>query len=482
MRAICSIALTIALAGCTGGATPVPAASPLSYRFALDGALSTMRVEVCPSAEGFLPEALVPIHAAARAHLVRAELVRAGASIGPLEIGDRISTAGAPRGACARYVVDMRPSSLGQSLSETARVGDDLFAPTSVWLLAPSPRDTRARYQARFELPEGVSPSPFWPTDAEGRWFDERAFVYVTYAAFGRFEVEPLGVPGGCVDVVTLEGTLEADRAERDRWIALAAGASAGVTGSVPAERVTWLVVPGPPVPGMPVLFGVAGRGVRPSVSLIVSSNATGEQLVPDWTAVHELSHLLTPYVHGDDVWLSEGLATYYEEVLRARAGLISDEAAWGALDSGFRRGAREPSQTPLREESARMHERRSYTRVYWAGAAIVLLADVAYRREGSSLDAAVRRAWPRREERMTAAELMLALDGQPDGPFSRVARVALAEDGFPDVEEAYAWLGVTRDGDTLAFDASAPGAGARTALMNDSPALASIPQDCGAR
>ena len=128
------------------------------------------------------------------------------------------------------------------------------------------------------------------------------------------------------------------------------------------------------------------------------------------------------------------------------------------------------------------MHEHRSYTRVYWAGAAVVLLADLALRRDGSSLDAAVARAWPRREERMSASELMAALDGAPDGPCARVAAQALGSQAFPSLDGAYAWLGIRREGEGLAFDPAAPGARVRDALMNDSPPLASISQDCDAR
>lgn len=477
-----ALGLALSALACGGGTTPVRAPSSLSYRFALDDALSTMRVEVCPSADGWLPEALVPIHEAARAHLVRAELAQDGATLSSLEIGERISLVGAPRGACARYEVDLAPRTLVQSISEPVRVGEDLFAPSSVWLLAPSPRDPSARYRARFELPDGVSASPFWPSDGGATWFDARAFTFVTYAAFGRFDVEPLGVPGGCVDVITLDGALASDRGARRRWISAAAGASAQITGSFPAARATLLVIPGPPFPEMPVIFGVAGRGVRPSVSLIVSSEATEAQLVPDWTLVHELSHLLTGYAQDDDVWISEGLATYYEEVLRARAGLITDEAAWLALDRGFRRGAAEEAGSTLRNESSLMHEHRSYTRVYWAGAAIVFLADVAYRREGSSLDEAVRRAWERREERMTAAELIEALDGAAGGPLASESEAALGSTAFPSLEGAYSWLGIAREGGSLVFDDDAPGASARAALMNDSQPLASIPQDCAAR
>ncbi len=56
---------------------------------------------------------------------------------------------------------------------------------------------------------------------------------------------------------------------------------------------------------------------------------------------VHELSHLLHPVIDGYDRWLSEGIASYYQNVLRARAGLRSAQWSWDALHAGFERGIR---------------------------------------------------------------------------------------------------------------------------------------------
>src|SRR5207244_449476 len=95
-----------------------------------------------------------------------------------------------------------------------------------------------------------------------------------------------------------------------------------------------------------------------------------------------------------DDAWLSEGFATYYQAVLRARAGFFSARYAWQKMHEGFERGRRQTSSRSLAETSARMGREYQYMRVYWSGAAIALLADVALRKSSGgkkALDDALR-------------------------------------------------------------------------------------------
>src|SRR5690606_4452079 len=126
---------------------------------------------------------------------------------------------------------------------------------------------------------------------------------------------------------------------------------------------------------GEPVPLGLARRGGVASVLLLVDETADLAALRADWVAVHELFHLLWPRIERADAWLSEGLATYYQEVLRARHGLISQRDAIQHLVDGLARGARADGGLPLGEESARMRATHSYTRVYWSGAAFAFAA-----------------------------------------------------------------------------------------------------------
>jgi hypothetical protein len=479
-RALALASLLCACGGAQRGGAPAIVGAEYAYEVVLDPDLAHMQVTFCPR-DAPLPAALVPVHDEGNSHVVSPVLVRFDTVLRSLPTAPRIDLADAPPDACVRWDVDLATCT-PNGPTGCARIGRDLFAPTSTWLLAPETRHTAAHYDVHFALPPGVIVTPITESAADDPTrvrFDERNFAFVTYLAFVHAPPRSLAVPGACVDVALLDGSLEASPDALAHWISAATAASTRVTGMAPFDRATLLVAPSPLARTEPVLFGVAGRGMRPAVTLLVSPSATEDALVPDWTLTHELSHLLTAYVEGEDTWLSEGLATYYEEVLRARQGSITEEAAWTALLDGFDRGRREMQDGTLRDACRTMHVSHAYTRVYWQGAAIVFLADVAYRRAGTSLDAAVARAWPHRTERTTAAQLVAWLDGPDDRTFADVAASCLDAGTFPDVDSALAWLGVVRNGVRITFLHDAPGAGVRRSLMNDGAPVASNPSHC---
>jgi predicted metalloprotease with PDZ domain len=194
-----------------------------------------------------------------------------------------------------------------------------------------------------------------------------------------------------------------------------------------------------------------------------------------DWVLVHELSHLLHPVIDGPDRWLYEGIASYYQNVLRARAGLRSPQWAWNALHAGFERGIRgTPRGRSLAEVSENMMRDRSFMRVYWSGAAIALLADVELRRRSGgaqSLDTALAafadcclpadRSW-------SARELLQQLDRLTDTTvFMELYRKHVDSDDFPDLVALYGELGLqSMDATSLRLDATAPGAAICEAIM----------------
>ena len=330
------------------------------------------------------------------------------------------------------------------------RIGNDLVASTAVWLWAPRHRDPNAQVSASFVLPDGVRVSPLWARRGGRYWLDERAFRLTAYAAFGRFETRTVAVPGACMRV----SVLGAERYEMGvdaltRSLESSAVAASMIDGRFPVRRFGVLAVPTPFSSSSP--FGIVGRGTMPTVAILVGEHATEQRLTGAWVPVHEFSHLATPYIHRDDAWLSEGLATYYQEVLRARGALQSPEETWAHLDDGFSRGERAGTGRTLAGESRDMGETAAYRRVYWAGAAIALIADVRLRTRPdgrATLDRAVSRLGARRPadgEPMHAREALALLDG--DGPrvFSQLARDALGSSDFPDLRETYRALGLRR-------------------------------------
>jgi hypothetical protein len=215
-----------------------------------------------------------------------------------------------------------------------------------------------------------------------------------------------------------------------------------------------------------PVPWGQTLRRDGVSVLLYVRPDATFEQLRDDWTAVHEFSHLMHPYLGREGRWMAEGLASYYQNVLRARAALMPPDQAWRRLDAGFERGRRAPTGVAL--SSAR--GRGATMRIYWAGAAYWLQTDLALRERGSSLDAvlaAYARCCLSDRSESTPLAFAQALD-RIDGHdlFVRLYHQYAAATEFPDLTTAYRTLGLSGSGPTLRFSEGDAPARLRMALM----------------
>lgn len=216
-----------------------------------------------------------------------------------------------------------------------------------------------------------------------------------------------------------------------------------------------------------PVPWGQTSRRDVPTVLLYVRRDAGYAELRADWTAVHEFSHLFHPYLGDDGRWMAEGLASYFQNVLRARAGLLDPDEAWRRLDAGFRRGEASHAQGRLDALG-----RGGTMRVYWAGAAYWLEMDLALRREhGTTLLAVLDRyarccldggaylsphAFATELDRLAGTDLFL---------HRYQAYAAMTE--FPPLGATYRELGIEREGGELRLNASGRPAALRAAIAS---------------
>jgi hypothetical protein len=259
---------------------------------------------------------------------------------------------------------------------------------------------------------------------------------------------------------------------ELQRWIAEAADATLAAFGQFPLSEATVRVEQSPSHARSPVPWGQTLRRDGVAVLLYVREDASLEELRSDWTAVHELSHLFHPFLGPDGRWLAEGLASYYQNVLRARVGLLGQDEAWRLLDAGFGRGRSEDSGLPLSELSRR---HRGTMRVYWAGAAYWLEADLALRREhGSSLDAVLARyaSCCLRGTGDVAPERFVAELDRISGSevFTSLFRRYVDSTAFPSLDPAYAALGIAAGADGVRFSSRAGAVRLRQAVMGPRP------------
>jgi len=149
-----------------------------------------------------------------------------------------------------------------------------------------------------------------------------------------------------------------------------------------PSPRI--IIIPGSRGPwgsDSAVSYGRVTRRHGETVELFINPDRPIEEVYTDWTATHEFSHLMLPRLNRRHRWISEGFATYYQNILLSRAGRYTAELAWQRLTEGFARGqASRPELSP--NEAASGGVRHARMKVYWSGAAIALLADIELRRQ----------------------------------------------------------------------------------------------------
>ena len=300
-------------------------------------------------------------------------------------------------------------------------------------------------------------------------------WLFLALAAPGAVEARTVRAADTALEI-EVEGVDEpARRAMLEDWAEQAARALLTVDDRFPLRRARVRIAqtdrresaPAGAGGGSPVPWGQTLRRDDVSVLLYVRRDATLAQLRADWTAVHEFAHLMHPWLGREGRWMAEGLASYYQNVLRARAGLMAADEAWRRLDAGFARGRRATVPgTPL----SSVRGRGATMRIYWAGAAYWLQADLALRARGSSLDAVLAahaRCCLRPGSEANPLDYARALDRiDGHGLFERLYLEAAAATAFPDLAAAYRALGLSGHGDALRPSRGDAPARLRAAIM----------------
>jgi hypothetical protein len=158
--------------------------------------------------------------------------------------------------------------------------------------------------------------------------------------------------------------------------------------GAFPAPRTLIAVVP---IPNHDqVEFGKLLPESAPGVVLSLGSRALAESLYRDWVLLHELLHLGVPSFYREGKWFDEGLATYFEPILRVRAGLSDELSLWNEFVRDMPQGLGTLTRHGLEHA-------QSSAGVYWGGAIYCLLADIEARTRSAGavgLEDAVRRVF----------------------------------------------------------------------------------------
>ncbi len=447
-------------------------ASAAVDRYAVQFSEGLERVDVQLCFHGEAPDRLYR-HAAAAQHA--SPLQFSGKTLPTRNTATRMLLPELPPNACLNWHYELAAAAAAMDYARAYTVGDSVVAETALWFWK-GPRERPV--EVRVSLPAGYQLSTPWPRDPGDptRYRPEQtATSWTSRSAIGPFTSQVISLPGGQLEL-TLLGVDDAATAHKLRiWVEESAAAISSVFGYFPRAHTQVLVVAlGPrsePVPWAHVI-----RGGGAAVQFYVDETRPLEEFRADWTATHEFSHLLLPFVARDDRWLSEGMASYYQNVLRARDGRLTEQQAWQAMEDGFQRGRDSAGGDTLREASRSGW--RSTRRVYWSGAAMMLQADIRLRRQTAgtkTLDTALEALHDccfDAGKRWFARDLLQELDRLADTDvFMTVYAEHIEASTFPDLNDTYERLGLETTSGGIRMANGRPNSALRAAIMRPATA-----------
>ncbi|HEY6941723.1 hypothetical protein [Dokdonella sp.] len=369
------------------------AREPAQYTLRYDAASRVMRVSLCldraAARQRFAGDATAPDH-------VRDLSRSSGASL--QRDGDGWNARDWRAGECLRWHADLGRIADANAHRSSLRASETITDPGG-WLLMASGIEAA---DASVELPAGIAMSAPWTPlpspDATRRYrIVHTPTDWLARLAIGHLSETTIERPGGRLHVAIGGKSDVAQRARLLAWLGRVSDAATTAYGRLPLADVQVLVIP-VGAQREAVVFGQSTRGQGNGLSLFVDPSRDARAFERDWIAVHELSHLFHPHLGARGAWLAEGLATYLQNVLRARAGLLTPAQAWAELADGFARGraATPRDRAPtLEHASLAMETDHGYGRVYWSGTAYWLVVDLELRRSSGGrlgVDEALRR------------------------------------------------------------------------------------------
>lgn len=452
------------------------AAAAYQYTVSVPQDLSRLAVKLCfnstPPSHLFLPDATQA------SQVEDIYLITASGETRLTPADDELVLSGVKSGDCLGYTLNFNGAITHPWFRHTESTHDQIQINLNQWLLQPAEIDG-SPFPVTFHVAQGFSVSAPGKllSAAAGSWtyeFKQTETSADGQIAIGRFPLLRQQLKGTHIGIALLQGKQAYDPHKILQWVQTNLAAFQQLYGRLPVPDLQVLVVPvGSNREVVP--WGEVERGGGDAVQVYVDETRPLAELLSDWVLIHELSHLLHPHISGSGIWLAEGLASYYQNVLRARAGLLSAQAAWEKLDAGFARGRRgTPVDQTLAQVAETMPKNRLYMRVYWSGAAISLIADTQLRQatgNKQSLDTVLSQfaeCCLATRQRWTAQALLQKFDAlSATRIFSDLYNKYAESVQFPDLAETYRVLGLQHDGKQLELTATAPALAVRQAIMH---------------
>lgn len=268
---------------------------------------------------------------------------------------------------------------------------------------------------------------------------------------------------GGSALVVRSRGLDPLPRAMLHEWTRGAAQMIAtyyGGTFPVPGLEITLQATTGDRVG-----FGQHqdGRWIR----IRYGRGCTAETFANDWVMVHEMLHATFPDLSDDHRWMQEGLSTYLEPIVRARAGATAEHDVWRRWTNSMHHGRPKPGDGGL-------DETHTWGRLYWGGTLFWFVADVRVReltdnrRSIRDIVTHIAEQGGNGRASWSTARVVAQADAATDTTVVSALYDAMAKaPGDIDLPALLSRLGVVGEGEAVRFDPAAPLAAIRSAITS---------------
>lgn len=254
-------------------------------------------------------------------------------------------------------------------------------------------------------------------------------------------------------------------------WVRRAAQLVVGYYGRFSVEKLDVEIVTG----GSRALgWGQHFWGKR--IEIHAGQQTTLADVERDWVMVHEMMHTAFPSLERKHRWMREGLSTYLEDVVRAQAGVVSEEEVWRRWRDRMPHGVPRPGTRGFDTDAG-------WGVTYWGGALFWLLADVRIREQtngNKSLRDALQAVLEAGGTSRWVWKIDKAMRIGDRATGTRVLRDLYADLGTRytavDLEALFKRLGVQERGGDVSFDNDAELAAVRRALLAKNPDLRLTP------
>jgi len=356
------------------------------YQIIIDENIENANVEIC--FDGKAPEYLAIANKSGNQDLV----IFPQSKQGPIEIQGRYwKTKKLPKNACLSYQVNIKRHHAKRSKQSAGRK-NIAFIEENTWLWLPELINQTYDVQLSFKLPSWAEMSTPW------QQFDLSKHQYRLGSQpqewgytllIGDFARQVSHIDQE--HYLNIASTRNLEKHDQlIQWLTYVGKGLRNYLGTYPAKQTQIIVIAKEKANRGPVPWAYLSRGNGFGIRFVVNPSHDIKEFYSDWTATHEFSHQLLPKIHYDDIWLSEGLASYLQYLLLAKSGKISQEKAWLKMHKGFKRGEKGTNKLNNETLSVTSKQRKGKgrsgrtMRIYWSGALYFLKADVALREQSN--------------------------------------------------------------------------------------------------